>query len=154
MILGVWDEYMVVLKHDYSAPFTMASTCWSTGTYRYELSMYWCILVCTMITDIFLRMLFCVQWLSETILCMRDMQAVIFQHWISASIHVQNAWLCFGIYSVHTSMYLENSYIWVHSGMYQYVPVQTRFIQKTLFLYHWSRFQMCSGYHQYLMNLN
>ena len=34
------------------------STCWSTCIYRYELSMYQYILVCTMFTDIFLRMLF------------------------------------------------------------------------------------------------
>ena len=32
--------------------------------------------------------------------------------------------------------------------MYWYVPVQTRFIPKTLFLYNWSRFQMSESLRQ------
>ena len=61
MILGVWDKKVVVPNHEYSAPFTLKITCWSTCTYRYELSMYKYILVCTMFNDIFLKMLFLCQ---------------------------------------------------------------------------------------------
>ena len=100
-----------------------------------------------MFTNIFLRLLFCVMWLSETILCVRDMYAVVLQRWINIHICVKYAWLCSGTYSVHTGMYFEISYIRVHTGMYRYIPVQTRYIPKTRFLYHWSRFQMwqCFG---------
>ena len=105
--------------------------------------MYQYIPVCTMFTNIFMRLLVCVLWLSETILCMRDMYAVVLQQWISAPICVKYAWLCSGSYSVHTGMYFEVSYIRVHTSTYRYVPVQTRYTPKTLFLYHWSRFQMC-----------
>ena len=37
---------MVEKKHDNSAPVTIEITCQWTGIYRYELSIYWCILVC------------------------------------------------------------------------------------------------------------
>ncbi len=92
--------------------------------------MYQYILVCT-ITNIFLRILFCVIILLETVLCFCYMYAVVLQHWISAPICVQYVWLCSGTYSVHTSMYFDVSYI---IGTYQYVLVQTKYIPKTLFL--------------------
>ena len=66
------------------------------------------------------------------------------EQWISAPICVKYAWLssCSGSYSVHTGMYFEVSYIRVHTSTYRYVPVQTRYTPKTMFLYNWSRFQM------------
>ncbi len=52
------------------------------STYQFVMVPCTCayILVCTMFTKIFLRILFCLVWLGETIMCVRGMYAVVLQH--------------------------------------------------------------------------
>jgi hypothetical protein len=50
------------------------------------------IMVCNVFTKILQWTLFCVVCLWETILCVRDMYAVVLQDWISAPIGVQHTW--------------------------------------------------------------
>ncbi len=79
--LGVLNEYMVVPKHTNTGllPTTVQCTCSATSTYQYEQSFYWYILVCTWLTKIFLRILFCDFWQREKILGVKNRYVVVFK---------------------------------------------------------------------------
>ena len=121
-IILVRTQYVLVCTGLYYYTFPVPST------YYFPRVRTRYILVCTVFTKIMQWMLFYVVCLWETILCMRDMYAVVLQYWISAPIGVQHTRHYFGTYLLLLSTYKYVLVCTISHFLYQSVLSTYRYV--------------------------